>query len=102
MKFSTSGPVERRRGPIVGIIFLRAAGFGVGAILVLRCVIRLCFLGTRGEVDCDLRGAFCTLTVVFRGFCNALLAFRLILGGAAGFRLFIETRLLLVGVFLNC
>ena len=76
MKFSTSGLVERRREPIVGIVFLRAAGFGVGEILALRGVSCFCSFGTLGEVRCGSRGALVTLTVVFRGFCNTLLTRR--------------------------
>ena len=101
-KSSTSGPLERRRALIVGIIFPCAAGFGVGEILALRSVFRFCFLGTLGEVRCGLPLALVTLTLLFRGFCNTLLTRRLILCGVTGFRLFIEIRLLLAAIFLNC
>ena len=77
MKFSTSGPVERRRGPIVGITFLCAAGFGVGETLDLRFASRFCLLGT----ICDVRlpGALVTLTAVFVVSCDTSLTCRLAL-----------------------
>ena len=101
MKSSTSGPVERRSAPAVGIIFLRAAGFGGRETLTLR----FCFLATLREVRCGLPGVLVTPTVVFRGSCSTLLTFRLTFWGAAVFRFFIEIRLLLGAIFLiflNC
>jgi len=105
MKSSTSGPVERRRAPAVGIIFLRATGFGGREILTLRRVFRFCFLATLREVRCGLPGVLVAPTVVFRGSCSTLLTFRLTFWGAAVFRFFIEIRLLLGAIFLiflNC
>ena len=100
MKFSTSGPVERRRGPVGGKIFLSVAGFGVVEILVRG--FRFGFLGAICNVRCGLTGALVTLTAVFVGFFATLLTRWVITCGACDFRVLADIRLLLAAIFLNC
>ena len=105
IKFSTSGPVERRRGPVVGIPFLCAAGFGAAEILDLRIVFRFCFLGAIGNVRRGLTEALVTLSAVFVSFCATLLTCRLVTCGGCGecdFSVLTEIRLPFATLFLNC